>query len=195
MYVGATVGTLVVLLIALQAMLEVKTTAQAIQAGVYQVDALWPKPLPNHWVFGSVVGLAVDSRDHVWVVHRGKASMDPDLGAMMSLSARAPRFGGGVAPSNASPSPSSVASRRRRSLSSTPRETWSGTGARRAQGYEWPPSMHGITLDGKDNVWLAGNNGNTVLKFREMGSSFCRSARMVRARAIPIGSTSTTLPK
>ena len=29
------------------------------------------------------------------------------------------------------------------------------------EGYEWPPSMHGITLDGKDNVWLAGNNGNT----------------------------------
>ena len=66
-YVGATVGTLVVLLIALQAMLEIKTTAQAIQAGVYQVDAFWPKPLPNRWVFGSVVGLSVDSRDHVWV--------------------------------------------------------------------------------------------------------------------------------
>ena len=42
---------------------------------------------------------------------------------------------------------------------------WGAPGA----GYEWPPSMHGITLDGKDNVWLAGNSGNTVLKFSRDG--------------------------
>ena len=29
--------------------------------------------------------------------------------------------------------------------------------------------MHGITIDGKDNVWLAGNGGNTVLKFSKDG--------------------------
>ena len=167
-YVGATVGTLVVLLIAVQAMLEVKTTAQAIQAGVYQVDAFWPKPLPNRWVFGSVVGLAVDSRDHVWVVHRGKASMDPDLGAMMAYPPDAPRFGGGVRP-NAGASPNTVASRRRRSWSSTRRETSSGPWGGPGEGYEWPRSMHGITVDGKNNVWLAGNSGNTVLKFTRDG--------------------------
>ena len=82
-YVGVSLVALVVVLTGLQLMLQTKTTAQGIQAGVYQVDPLWPKPLPNHWVFGSVVGLAVDSRDHVWVVHRGKASIDPNLGAMM----------------------------------------------------------------------------------------------------------------
>jgi DNA-binding beta-propeller fold protein YncE len=42
---------------------------------------------------------------------------------------------------------------------------WGGKGA----GFEWPPSMHGITLDSKDNVWLAGNGGNTVLKFSKDG--------------------------
>jgi hypothetical protein len=35
----------------------------------YQVDPLWPKPLPNHWILGSVTGLAVDSQDHIWLVH------------------------------------------------------------------------------------------------------------------------------
>ena len=29
--------------------------------------------------------------------------------------------------------------------------------------------MHGITIDGKDNVWLAGNAGHTVLKFSKDG--------------------------
>jgi hypothetical protein len=32
---------------------------------------MWPKPLPNHWILGSVTGVAVDARDHVWIVHRG----------------------------------------------------------------------------------------------------------------------------
>src|SRR5262249_48772383 len=34
-------------------------------------DPLWPKPLPNHWILGSITGIAVDKRDHVWVVQRG----------------------------------------------------------------------------------------------------------------------------
>ncbi len=29
--------------------------------------------------------------------------------------------------------------------------------------------MHGITIDGKDNVWLAGNGGHSVLKFSKDG--------------------------
>ena len=29
--------------------------------------------------------------------------------------------------------------------------------------------MHGITVDAKDNVWFAGNGGNTVLKFSRDG--------------------------
>src|SRR6185503_419086 len=81
-YVGVSVITLVVVLIAVQLMLQTRAEAQGTQAGVYESSPFWPKPLPNHWVFGSVVGLAVDSRDHIWVVHRGKATIDPNLGAM-----------------------------------------------------------------------------------------------------------------
>ena len=40
-------------------------------APTYEVDPLWPKPLPNHWLLGSVTGVAVDAQDHIWVVHRG----------------------------------------------------------------------------------------------------------------------------
>ena len=36
----------------------------------YEVDPFWPKPLPNHWVQGMTIGVAVDAQDDVWIVHR-----------------------------------------------------------------------------------------------------------------------------
>src|SRR5688572_7052789 len=36
----------------------------------FRVDPFWPKPLPNRWILGAVAGIAVDSRDHVWMTHR-----------------------------------------------------------------------------------------------------------------------------
>src|SRR4051794_26331499 len=44
--------------------------AAAVQAPSFEVDPMWPKPLPNHWVMGSVIGMAVDANDHIWLVHR-----------------------------------------------------------------------------------------------------------------------------
>ena len=40
----------------------------------FEVDPMWPKPLPNHWILGMVIGVGVDSRDHVFIVHRGNAA-------------------------------------------------------------------------------------------------------------------------
>ena len=37
---------------------------------MFEVDPLWPKNLPNHWLMGPTIGVDVDSRDHIWVVHR-----------------------------------------------------------------------------------------------------------------------------
>ncbi len=36
----------------------------------YEVDPLWPKPLPNLWVTGSVGGVCTDAQDHVFIVNR-----------------------------------------------------------------------------------------------------------------------------
>src|SRR5439155_1413287 len=44
--------------------------AAGVEAPQFEVDPLWPKPLPNHWVIGSAVGVSVDSQDHIWIVHR-----------------------------------------------------------------------------------------------------------------------------
>jgi DNA-binding beta-propeller fold protein YncE len=188
-YVGISVVAVVAVLTALQLMLQTKATAQGLQAGVYEIAPLWPKPLPNHWVLGSTVGLAVDSHDHIWIVHRGKSTIDPNLGAMMTYPPAAPR-GGRAGARGAAPSaragrdvvpagetaPTGLKPISELCCTEAPPVLefdqdgnvvghWGGTGA----GFEWPPSMHGITLDSKDNVWLAGNGGNTVLKFSKGG--------------------------
>jgi DNA-binding beta-propeller fold protein YncE len=43
----------------------------------FEVDASWPKPLPNGWVMGQAAGVAVDRHDHVWVIQRPKTSATP----------------------------------------------------------------------------------------------------------------------
>src|SRR5450759_794901 len=43
---------------------------QMVQAPRFEVDPMWPKPLPNHWVLGNVIGVGVDANDHVFIVHR-----------------------------------------------------------------------------------------------------------------------------
>ena len=70
--VGAICLALLVALGIGEAVLEKPGVAQAQtrQAPVFEVDPFWPKPLPNHWLMGSTIGVSVDSRDHVWVIHR-----------------------------------------------------------------------------------------------------------------------------
>ena len=51
--------------------------AQGPQAPTFQVDPFWPRPLSNHWLLGSVTGVAVDPQNHVWVIHRGAVSLHP----------------------------------------------------------------------------------------------------------------------
>jgi DNA-binding beta-propeller fold protein YncE len=47
-------------------------------------------------------------------------------------------------------------------------KSWGGPG----QGYDWPDSNHGITVDHRGNVWLAGNGAKDtpILKFNNAGA-------------------------
>jgi hypothetical protein len=191
-YLGVTIAALIAVLAIAQYTLQTVASAQengsGNRAGVYEVDRMWPKPLPNNWVLGSTVGLAVDARDHVFVVHRGQATLDPKFASQMTFApapargARGARAGeapaapgrgdaaiGEEVASGAKPISEICCSAAPPVLEFDPAGNlvnhWGAPGA----GYEWPPSMHGITIDGKDNVWLAGNGGNTVLKFSKDG--------------------------
>src|SRR3954464_10115437 len=44
--------------------------AAAAEVPQFEVDPFWPKPLPNNWTLGQVGGIAVDERDHVWIIQR-----------------------------------------------------------------------------------------------------------------------------
>src|SRR5436190_20009970 len=71
-YVGAIYLALLVALGIGSAVFQKKAVveAAAVQAPRFEVDPMWPKPLPNHWVMGAVIGLGIDANDHIWVVHR-----------------------------------------------------------------------------------------------------------------------------
>jgi len=63
-----------------QQLLEQRAAAQSKAAATaprFEVDPFWPKPLPNHWILGSTIGVGVDFQDHVWIIHRGAATLDP----------------------------------------------------------------------------------------------------------------------
>jgi hypothetical protein len=45
-------------------------TALAQPVPRYEVDTAWPKPMPDQWVVGGLVGVCVDSQNHVLVLHR-----------------------------------------------------------------------------------------------------------------------------
>jgi hypothetical protein len=41
--------------------------AAAVQAPLFEVDPMWPKPLPNHWLLGMTIGVSVVGQDHIWI--------------------------------------------------------------------------------------------------------------------------------
>ncbi len=58
---------------------EPMAAADGPMAPVFEVDPLWPKPLPNHWLLGTVIGVDVDDQDNVWIVHRGSSLEQKEL--------------------------------------------------------------------------------------------------------------------
>src|SRR5260370_1563824 len=78
-YIGALFAALLVSLAAASAVIEQRAAAQAksaVQAPRFEVDPLWPKPLPNKWILGQTIGVSVDAQDHVWIIHRA-GSLEP----------------------------------------------------------------------------------------------------------------------
>jgi len=153
-YLGATFLALLVALFIGQSALQRMTDVQGkavVMAPRFEVDPLWPKPLPNNWYIGMTIGVGVDAQDHVWIVHRpdtlspNEAAADQKTGACCSKAPPVLEFDQAGALIG----------------------HWGGPG----EGYEWPESNHGITIDHKGNVWIGGNGANDahILKFTQDG--------------------------
>ena len=129
----------------------VSPSAQSVQAPYFEVDPLWPKPLPNNWVIGSAIGVTVDSRDHVFIIHRPGSLVDNELDL---------EHGRGLCCASA---PQVLEFDQAGSLVGH----WGGPG----KGFEWPEANHGITADEKGNIWLGGSGqaDSHILKFTRDG--------------------------
>src|SRR6266568_1816548 len=144
---------MIVLSIALAALAASPALAQnpAAKSGgpQFQVDALWPKDLPNNWLLGQVSGITTDRNNNVWVVNR------PDS---LSKRERAAEQKPPEAKCCVTPPPVLVFDQAGNVI-----KHWGGPG----QGYNWPKSEHGIYIDDNDFVWLAGNDktDGQLLKF------------------------------
>src|SRR5690348_9671392 len=130
------------------------TKAAAKQAPKFDVDPMWPKPLANRWILGSSVGVAVDSRDHVFMVHLTDSftprteiglATDPPTGECCA------------------PAPNVL----EYDAAGTLVNHWGGPGT----GYAWPAQNTGLAVDDSGNVWIGGAGGqdSRILKFSHDG--------------------------
>ena len=160
LFVGLALLVLLAALGVTQQVLEKTAAAQAkagAQAPRFEVDPMWPKPLPNHWVMGNVIGVGVDKQDHVYIIHRGAGSLEPKE---IYAFANPPQS------ECCLPAPPVLEFDQEGNLV----RSWGGP--KPGAPYEWPESNHGITPDSKGNVWIGGNGGNDghILKFKTDGT-------------------------
>jgi hypothetical protein len=153
---GAVLATSIFALGVGQALLQKRAEAQGaqVQAPLFEVDPLWPKPLPNNWLLGWTIGVWADEQDNIWVIHRGAGGLhNNERGAELNPP---------IAECCRTAPPILVFDKDGGLIRS-----WGGPG----DGYEWPSSNHGVHVDYKGNVWIGGNGEKDaqVLKFTKDG--------------------------
>jgi hypothetical protein len=140
------------------------------QVPYFEYDETFPKPLPNQWTTGTVVGISVDTRQHIWIVHRGstlrpdelRAEHSPPLGKCCVTAPPVIEldYEGNVVQAWGGPSPSGE-------------YDWPSPGGKSLDPYAGgtPSGMHSVFVDHKDNVWLTatGPGDGQMLKFTRDG--------------------------
>ncbi|MET0709831.1 MAG: hypothetical protein ABWY82_23765, partial [Tardiphaga sp.] len=136
------------------AWLAVAAAARAADIPRFEVDAAWPKPLPNNWAIGQVGGITTDAQGHIWVLQRPRSLTDDEKGASLTP----PRSKCCV------PAPPVLEFDADGNLL----RSWGGPpAAGNGEAYQWVGNEHGIEVDDKGFVWITGNaaTDGVVLKF------------------------------
>ena len=165
--VTGALGAVILTLAVGQSRLVASLAQPAVQAPVFEVDPFWPKPLPNGWVLGSTIGVGVDARDHVYIIHRGGATLNARTEAGYAL----------VGPCCSAAPPV---------LEFDPEgnlvNAWGGPG----EGYTWPGSNHGISIDPMGNVWIGGNGARDSVNAADSHIlKFTRDGRFLQQIGVP----------
>ena len=127
------------------------------QAGAprFEVDPMWPKPMGNRWILGSTTGMAIDSRDHIFVVHLTDSfTQRTEIGLTVGGAAYGECCASAPNVLEFDPSGALVAH-------------WGGPG----DGYNWPEANAGLAIDDAGNIWIGGAGGSDtrILKFSKDG--------------------------
>jgi hypothetical protein len=150
---GGLVAAIVTVGIA-QARLEAVASTQMVRAPKFEIDPYWPKPLPNQWIYGTVIGVATDPQNNVYIVHRGvtgaEAGAEGDSPIAECCRSAPPLLqfdadGNLVRAWGHPPGPVTIGQ----------------------VSFVWPNSNHGLGIDQQGNVLIGGNGGGDshVLKF------------------------------
>jgi len=139
--------------------------AQTGALPTFRLDAAWPPKLPNNWVIGQTGGIAVDSRDHIWVLQRPRSIAERYLGPTLTPPRSTCCFA----------APSVLEFDQAGNLV----QAWGGPSdpgflenrCTAAMGCEWPETEHGIFVDHHGYVYIGGNGGpdHQVIKFTRNG--------------------------
>jgi DNA-binding beta-propeller fold protein YncE len=114
-----------------------------VQVPRFEVDPLWPKPLPNRWLLGSATGVGVDRSDHVFVVHRTDSfnarteiglATNPPTGECCAPAPNVLEFDGAG-------------------------NLVGHWGPAAGANYRWPEMNAGIAVDARGNLWIGGAGG------------------------------------
>jgi hypothetical protein len=150
------------------------------QSGVYHasptgktpgfvVDPSWPQPLPNRWILGQIGGLYVDQHDHIWVYNRPRSLTNEEAGLEGPLpGASVPAVNGlgqarpyGPIADCCQAAPSVLEfdadGKLLRAWGGPADPGFIGGKCKAEAGCIWPNNEHGIYVDGRDNVWIAGS--------------------------------------
>lgn len=125
---------------------DVANAAPIVDDGMvprFRVNPDWPRPLPNGWIMGIVSSVAVDGRNHVWVLHRPRTLSEEEAPRAAPPVLEFDNDGNFI-------------------------QGWGGSPG--TEQYEWPETEHGVYVDHEDFVWVGGNGPNDqVLKFTRTG--------------------------
>jgi len=118
----------------------------------FEVDPSWPLEMPDLWVMGSITGVFVDARDHVWVTHLEETLTPEELSAVQE-----PPIGTCCRPAPAvvefDPDGNVV----------------QGWGVPSDDIAIYPRNPHGIFVDHDDYVWIGTYQHHRVQKFTRDG--------------------------
>jgi DNA-binding beta-propeller fold protein YncE len=117
------------------------------------IDATWPPELPNKWILGSITGVFVDGRDHVWITHLPETLTEEETSVEQ----------------NPPIATCCVAAPTVLELDAQGKLVQGWGKGDKDNPTDWPRNPHGIFVDHNNFVWIGTHMHHRVMKFTREG--------------------------